>query len=269
MNNLLLNFLFGDRILDSIDAEIYLSSINKFKSFKKLICVNNVSEANIERLKKYYDYVVRVEETLSPYNFCYLSYYNWLCENGSEFDYVMHCDMRDVIMQKDPFVFMENHPDKELFLVSEGMKIYENSCNEMWHDWVLETVTYKKESYKDSYILNGGTYGGRTKAFLNYCSLILIAMNRKYKYMIPDQAMMGYLCNHFGKNPNIMLTHPYKDNFCATGEAIKRENINVNFDGKQVQDLNNNSYYLFHQWDRTVFAEQLRENYKNKFTFMI
>ena len=58
MNNLLLNFLFGDRILDSIDAEIYLSSINKFKSFKKLICVNNVSEANIERLKKYYDYVV-------------------------------------------------------------------------------------------------------------------------------------------------------------------------------------------------------------------
>jgi hypothetical protein len=66
-----------------------------------------------------------------------------------------------------------------------------------------------------------------------------------------------------------MLTHPYKDNFCATGEAIKRENINVNFDGKQVQDLNNNSYYLFHQWDRTVFAEQLRENYKNKFTFMI
>jgi hypothetical protein len=113
--------LFGDRILDSLDAEIYLSSINKFKSFKKLICVNNVSEANIERLKKYYDYVVRVEETLSPYNFCYLSYYNWLCENGSEFDYVMHCDMRDVIMQKDPFVFMENHPDKELFLVSSNI----------------------------------------------------------------------------------------------------------------------------------------------------
>lgn len=269
MNNLLLNFLYGDKILASLDTEMYLSSLNKFKSFKKLICVNNVSQNNIDFLHKYYDYVVPVTENLYPFNFCYLAYYNWLCKHGSEFDYVLHCDMRDVIIQKNPFVFMENNSGKELFLVSEGMKIFENECNEMWHDWVVETLVYNNETYKDSNVLNGGTYGGKTNAFLNYCTLILTAMNRKYKYIIPDQAMLGYLFKHLEKNPNIMLTHPYTDNFCATGEAIKRNNTLVNFNGKQVQNLNNESYCLFHQWDRTIYADQLRNNHKNNLSFMI
>ena len=39
MNNLLLNFLQGGRILESLDAEIYLSSLSKLKTFKKLVCV--------------------------------------------------------------------------------------------------------------------------------------------------------------------------------------------------------------------------------------
>ena len=57
MNNLLLNFLQGNRILDSIDTDIYLSSLVKLKTFKKLICIHDVSAENIEKLKKYYDYV--------------------------------------------------------------------------------------------------------------------------------------------------------------------------------------------------------------------
>ena len=257
MNNVLLNFLQGNRILENSDTNIYLNSMDKFKSFKKLICVNDVSKENIERLKQYYDFVVEVKETLFPYNFCYLSYYNWLCENGSDLDYVFHCDMRDVILQKDPFEFMASHSDKEMFLISEGMTIGESRCNQTWHDWVLRTLAYNQDEYPNSYVLNGGTYGGKTKAFLNYCTLILTAMNRKYDYSIPDQAMMAYLYKHFQKNPNIMLCHPYNDVFCATGEAIKHKNINVHFDGTNVLNLNDEPYYLFHQWDRTEYAEEI------------
>lgn len=269
MNNLLLNFLQGDRILDSIDTDIYLQSMAKLKTFKKLVCVHNVSKENIEKLKKYYDFIVPVEESLFPFNFCYLSYYNWLCENGSEFDYVMHCDMRDVILQKDPFEFMKNQTGKELFLVCEGMKISENNCNQTWHEWVLKTLAFKNERYDDAYILNGGTYGGKTNAFLSYCTLILTAMNRRYSYAIPDQAMLGYLYKHLKKNPNVMLCHPYTDVFCATGEAIKWGNIKVKFDENCVTNLEDQQYYLFHQWDRTEFAEKLRNKEKSKLRFSI
>lgn len=269
MNNLLLNFLDGNRILESLDADVYLSSLSKHKTFKKLVCVYNVNSEQIKKLEKYYDYVVPVTKGLTPINFCYLAYYNWLCENGKDFKYVMHCDMRDVVIQRDPFEFMENHPDKELFLVCEGMKIKENDCNKMWHDWVLNTIVYDKETYDDSYVLNGGTYGGKTNAFLSYCTLILTAMNRKFQYIIPDQAMLGYLYRQLSQNPNVMLTHPASDVFCATGEAIKRDNVDVCFDGINVCDENGEKFYLFHQWDRTEVAELIRNKFKNTLSFSI
>jgi hypothetical protein len=269
MNNLMLNFLQGDRILDTIDAEIYLHSLIKQKNFKKLICVYDVSQRNIEKLKKFYDFIVPVKENMHPFNHTYYAYYNWLCENGSDFDYVMQWDMRDIIIQKDPFEFMKLHSNKELFLVCEGMQIKDNKCNLTWQEWVLRTLAYKNDRYDDSYVLNGGTYGGKTSAFLSYCSLITMAMNRKYDYVIPDQAMLGFLYNHLQMNPNVMLCHPYSDDFCATGEAIKWGNINVNFDGKSVLNLENQPYYLFHQWDRTVHAETIRNNFKNTLSFVI
>ncbi len=269
MKNLMLNFLQGDRILDTIDAEIYLHSLIKQKNFEKLICIYDVSQRNIERLKKFYDYIVPVNENMHPFNHTYYAYYDWLCENGSNYEYVMQWDMRDVIIQKDPFVFMKNNPDKEFFLVCEGMQIKENKCNSTWQEWVLRTLAFKAERYDNSYVINGGTYGGKTSAFLNYCSLITIAMNRRNDYVIPDQALLGYLYSHLKKNPNMMLCHPYEDNFCATGEAIKWGNIKVNFDGKQMLNLNNDPYFLVHQWDRTEYAEVIRNNFKNTLSFVL
>jgi hypothetical protein len=269
MNNLMLNFLQGDRILDSMDADIYLQSLAKQKNFKKLICVHDVSHNNIEKLKKYYDYIVHVEENMNPFNLTYLAYYNWLCENGHEFDYVMQWDMRDVIIQKNPFEFMEAHSDKELFLVCEGMKIKENDCNMMWHEWTLKTLVFNKDTYDDSYVINGGTYGGKVNSFMNYCTLMLTAINRRYTYVIPDQAMLGFLYRHFKQNPNIMLCNPETDTFCATGEAIKRNNVKINFDGSKALNADNEPYFLFHQWDRTEFAEKIRDKFINTLHFSL
>lgn len=269
MNSILMNFLQGDRILDSMDADIYLLSLSKQKNFKKLICVHDVSQRNVEKLKRYYDYVVPVRENMNPFNLTYLAYYNWLCENGSEFSYAMQWDMRDIVIQSDPFEFMKKHSDKELFLVCEGMQIKENECNLTWHEWTLNTLVFNKARYDDSLVINGGTYGGKVSAFLNYCTLMLTAMNRKYNYVIPDQAMLGYLYKHFLKNPNIMLCHPDTDNFCATGEAIKRDNVKINFDGKNALTKDNEPFCLFHQWDRTVYAEQIRDKFKNTLHFSL
>jgi len=267
MNNLMVNFLQGNRIIESVDAEIYLKSLSKQKDFKKLICVHDVSEENIKILEKYYDYIVRVKENMIPFNLTYEAYYNWLCENGKDFDYVMQWDMRDVVIQRNPFEFMESHPDKELFLVCEGMKIKENDCNATWHEWTLKTLAFNNSRYDDSYVINGGTYGGKTSAFLNYCTLMLTAMNRRFNYIIPDQAMLGYLYRQFKQNPNIMLCHPYTDTFCATGEAIKRDNVDVFFDGSDVCNQEGEKYFLFHQWDRTEVAELIRNKFKNTLSF--
>ena len=94
-------------------------------------------------------------------------------------------------------------------------------------------------------------------------------MNRKFNYIIPDQAMLGYLYRQFSQNPNVMLTHPMSDTFCATGEAIKRDNVDVFFDGTDVCNETGEKYCLFHQWDRTEVAELLRDKFKNTLSFSI
>ena len=66
-----------------------------------------------------------------------------------------------------------------------------------------------------------------------------------------------------------MLCHPYSDVFCATGEAVKWGNIKVNFDSKQVLNQDNQPYFIFHQWDRTEYAEVIRNNFKNTLSFVI
>ena len=61
-------------------------------------------------------------------------------------------------------------------------------------------------------------------------------------------------------NPRIRFCHPYEDTFCCTGEAIKRDNIDVFFNGKKVCNEQGEDYYIFHQWDRTAIAEKIRED---------
>jgi hypothetical protein len=94
-------------------------------------------------------------------------------------------------------------------------------------------------------------------------------MNRKFQYIIPDQAMLGYLYRQLSQNPNVMLTHPASDVFCATGEAIKRDNVDVYFDGTNVCNESGEKFYLFHQWDRTVIADFIRDKFKNTLSFSI
>ena len=66
-----------------------------------------------------------------------------------------------------------------------------------------------------------------------------------------------------------MVCHPLEDNFCATGEGIKWGNVSVNFNGKEVCDENNEPYFIYHQWDRTVMADTIRQNHKNTLSFVL
>jgi hypothetical protein len=68
---------------------------------------------------------------------------------------------------------------------------------------------------------------------------------------------------------NVELCHPYTDNFCCTGEAIKRDNIDIFFDGQYACNEKGEPYYLFHQWDRTIYAETIRNKQKNTLSFSI
>jgi hypothetical protein len=84
-----------------------------------------------------------------------------------------------------------------------------------------------------------------------------------------DQQFLGYLSQFLKKNSKNMLCHPYNDTFACTGEAIKRDNVEVFFDGQYVTNKDGVPYCIFHQWDRTIYAETIRNKQKNTLSFSI
>ena len=265
--NLIITYLYGNNCLDMLESEIYLHSLARIKNCEKAIFVNGVSESNIKSLKKFYDIIIPDNEVSQELG--HLSIYKWLCNHIDEYDYVLNTDLRDVIFQRDPFEFFINNPDKKMFFTLEGMKIKDNDCNRAWHNWYRNNIKFHTDEYLESYVVNGGVWGGKIEQVINFCLFIFSQINMISRTQVYNQQSMGYFYKFWKDNPQIMFCHPYTDEFCATGEAIKYGDISVSFDGKNMKDANDKPYYLIHQWDRTEYADAIRSKFKNTLTFTI
>ena len=266
MKNLLVNFSVGDKCIDSLEGDVFLNSLSKFNTFEKAVFVSNVSPVNIKKLEKYFDIIIPNNENLYT---SYLALYNWLSEHVDEYKYVMHSDLRDVVIQKDPFEFFESQPNVNMFYSLEGMKIQENDCN-LWWEQNLKTILRSHNStYQNEYVINGGIFGGKIEHMINHCLMMFSNTNRKSQFLVMDQQFLGYLSQFLKKNSKNMLCHPYNDTFACTGEAIKRDNVEVYFDGQYVTNKDGVPYCIFHQWDRTELADKIREKETNTLRFSL
>jgi hypothetical protein len=268
VKNVIVNWSYGDKCIESLDGEIFLKSLKKLPSSIDKVCfVHDVSSHNIDYLKKYFDIIVKSDEN-NPYT-SHLDLYRWLIKRQDEYKYVLQTDLRDVIFQKNPFDFMEKNNNFDMFYTLEGMNISENDCNKFWHDSLRPILRSHNGDYQNNMIVNGGIIGGRIKDYCNHLLNIFTNTNRVNKFLIVDQQFLGYMYQFMKLNPKIRFCHPYEDNFCATGEAIKRGNVKVIYKDNLVCDQNGEPYYIFHQWDRTNVCEKIRNQQKNTLTFSI
>lgn len=266
MKNLLINYLSGDRIFESTDLSIYFESLKKIKNADKLVVANNISDKNIKLLEKKYDKIIFKE---APFYYSYYMYFDILCEHAQDYDYALYIDTRDVIIQKNPFDYFASKPEKDLFLVCEGMKAKENECNLYWHQLLSSTQIFPNADGENNLVINGGTIGGRVPDYMNMLLFAMTNSNRKSEGVITDQSVYTSLYPYLKKMKNVELCHPYQDTFCCTGEAIKRNNIDVFYDGENVCNEQGEPYYLFHQWDRTELAQKIRNKEESKLRFSI
>ena len=262
-----MTYVQGEKFFNNFDCEIFMSSISKFKTFEKLCIVKDISPQSVEILKKYFDHVIFPDHPINfPNSDRFIAYYEWLVKHPNEYEYIFHADFRDMIIQKDPFEYMKKFPQYEAFLTVEGMKISECECNNIWAVNFNSLLLSHKNNHKNHMVINTGTIGAKYSTFLNFCLLMFTNTNRASTNYTFDQAVFNYLYPYFVVNPLIKICHPYESDFIATGEGIKRGFIDVKFNGKQVTNLNDEPYYIVHQWDRLDYAEKIRDNRKNVFS---
>ena len=64
MKNALLTFVQGADFAESVDADIFLTTLSKFKTFDKICFVKDLTESQKEIFKKYFTQVIEVQNQL-------------------------------------------------------------------------------------------------------------------------------------------------------------------------------------------------------------
>ena len=132
MRNAIITYAEGNDFVQTLDSEIFLHNLKKHKNFDKIVFTRGLTEKNLNMLSRYFDEVIVCSNAIhNNARDRFMAYYNWMVERLDKYEYVMHLDFRDIVIQKDPFEFMKSHPNKDVFVVSEGMKIKDNYWNNM------------------------------------------------------------------------------------------------------------------------------------------
>lgn len=88
---------------------------------------------------------------------------DYLKEHFKEFRYIFWLDVKDLVLQSDPSVWMEQRTDNRKIIAStESVNISQEETNKLWALDILGAQKY--EEIKNCEVINGGTWAGESEA---------------------------------------------------------------------------------------------------------
>lgn len=186
-------------------------------------------------------------------------FWNFLRKKKSEYRYIIACDSRDMVFQKDPFEFLHSffsdNPDKN-FIASAEPIFYKDETFWGAQNFIHSFGEAAFDHVKDSMIYNAGTIAGRADYIIDlFCSIFFLSLNNRVPN--PDQAAYNFLLSlepyksmtHFSSSQESwaaqigVLMHPQFD-------SLRQEPKPIWKDGT-LYTANNKEYCILHQYDRT------------------
>ena len=139
---------------------------------RKILLVWNLSDEVRGKLKEYGFELVDVApiNTVVEFTSNFFEYRDRLVRDflkvrRQEFRFIFWMDIRDLVFQTDPSLWMEkNLGDKEIVVASECILIKDEAVNDGWLKGIFDTETYTR--IREYEVLNGGTLAGTPDALL-------------------------------------------------------------------------------------------------------
>jgi len=166
-NDLLLG-VFANQGCEWIEAYMASSKSCGFRG-RKILLVWNIAANVRAKLQEYGFELVDVPQGIPGgdwhcfhknfYEYRDTLAYKFLIERGHEFRYVLWMDIRDLIFQTDPSVWLDkNLGDKKIVIATESYFIKNEQCNDNWVRNIFTPETYARVREEEA--LNGGTFAG-------------------------------------------------------------------------------------------------------------
>lgn len=160
-NDLILG-VFANHDLDWLEAYMVSSQRCGFRG-RKILLVWNVATDVRAKLAEYGFELIDVPPATGNF-FAYRDKlaYEFLRDH-QEFRFVFWMDIRDLVFQTDPSVWMEkNLGDHEIVAGSECIRIKDETINDNWLKDIFDRETYLR--IREHEVLNGGTFAGTASA---------------------------------------------------------------------------------------------------------
>ena len=257
----------------------WIQSINEcgFDGDKVIISINSSVDTN----KKLEESGFRVISKTSGGNMMFhmerfSHIYDYLKINSEKYRYVITTDVRDVIFQTDPFVYVENvlqNSNKHIIAVSESIKIK----NEPWNkDNIIKSFgQYFYDDVAEQDVYNVGTLAGDVDHIRDLCGMLFqLSYNRAD--WVADQASYNILLNwkpytditHYSTlndafTCNLHVTHKPEQMALFGPHLLEPRPIFV--DGVMLDGENKKPFCIVHQYDRVPelvkFVQEKYEQY--------
>jgi len=204
----------------------------------------------------------------------FLHLWYFLKKFEGEYRYVITTDVKDVIFQTNPSVWLENNiGDKEINVACESIKYLDEEWGNNNLFKSFGPLVY--ENVKDNLIFNAGTLSGKFNTMLDLFLNIYLLCNGTSHYIEggggPDQAALNVLLN--------MKTYKDVTNFAMSedGWAAQLGTTGPQIQGKYGDKLVENvpilvdntvctskgePFALVHQYDRTPWKEMIEKKYE-------
>lgn len=255
--NLILNYCWGNKLFDNDDFLIYLESLDSVKNVDKILLVKDCDINQISKIAHHYDKVIWIDyDILNLDQFIY----HFLCSLTEKYEYVLICDSRDIIFQKNPFEYMK-YTNKSLYLVSEGMKVTDSAPNYEWMIRLNKTQWQLNDIGFNNFVLNGGCIGGKIEYMILLIMISFTNTNRNSKQDIYNQTVYTYIEYFLRSAKFVEICHPQESIYCITGEGVGKHGVSMKIVDGLACNENDEPYYIIHQWDRTFFADEVRNRY--------
>jgi hypothetical protein len=194
-NDLLLG-VFSNYSFEWLEA--YMVSISRcgFRG-RKILMVWNLAADVRAKLIEYGFELVDVPPANMSVEFCHNFFeyrdklaYEFLRDRWQEFRFVFWMDIRDLVFQTDPSVWMEkNIGSYKIVVASECIRIKDEACNDNWVKAVFDPETYAR--VREFEVLNGGTFAGTAEAMRDVFDRIYHIA--KGKNVIVEQAALNFV----------------------------------------------------------------------------
>jgi hypothetical protein len=201
----------------------------------------------------------------------YVLYNDYLKNNNIEYDYVLICDSRDVLFQKN----IENFDyDKNIDLYFFREDLIIKNCpdwNSMWLQEIDKFLKREKvyESLKDKYVICSGTTLGTLKGIKIYLNTFVRYLNlfpemHILKMRPSDQGLHIYLY-YFNKFKNINIALMTNENNLINTIGTCYRNFVKEIKNNLIINSNDDIAYVVHQYDRMPI--ELKKMFSGKYDF--